>query len=95
MNFTMFKPGDVVTVQPLEHSYWMDVLEHKKDQFTVKSVTPSCYPCCAGHPQQLLMTDGTHASGAWFDPLIKEKVWCSGKHYGSDFDTEYYEEGES
>lgn len=82
MKYTMFKPGDIVTVQPLEHSMWINGLGHGKAQYVVKAVTPSRRICCSGHPQQLEMTDGiTYASGAWFDPLITEKKWCDGNHF--------------
>jgi hypothetical protein len=87
MQFTTFKPGDIVTVQPSEHWFWMDGLNHAKAQFVVKETYENEKICCAGHPQGLVMTDGqTVASGAWFDPLIIEKKWCNEKHSYSDYD---------
>lgn len=81
-----FKSGYVVTVV-IEHEFWMSMLDHDTDTYTVASVGINHLPCCAGHLQYLIMTDGSRASAAWFDPDLvgKPKVWCSGRnHYPNE-----------
>ena len=65
--YTIFKVGDVVEVIPSEKSFWVSILNHIETSFTVAEVYESGCIYCAGHPQQLRMTDGTVASGSWFD----------------------------
>lgn len=79
----IFKVGDVVTVRKDERHCWVKVLAHDTDTYTIKNITTPEFPCCVGHSQSLEMTDGTHASGAWFDSDLdgKPKKWCSGHGY--------------
>lgn len=68
--YITFKPGDEVCVIPEELAYW-NMLNNRDGQkpshFVVASVRDAPCKYCAGHPQQLTMTDGTSASGKWFD----------------------------
>lgn len=84
----IFKVGDVVTVRKDELKFWLEVLEHKETSFTVASFTWADLPCCVGHSQSLVMTNGEHYSGAWFDHDLdgKPKQWCHGNHYGESDD---------
>ena len=66
--YTVFKPGDVVTVIPEEQRTWTFGLDNPVTRFTVARVSAARCPHCTGHIQHLHMTDGTVASGAWFDP---------------------------
>lgn len=88
----LFQVGDKVEVVN-EIDVWLGVLNHTETKYEVAAVLPNRLVCCAGHLQHLIFTDGTRASGSWFDPDLvgKPKVWCSSENHGGNFfdDDEY------
>lgn len=80
----VFKPGDEITVRPDKKDFWLNGLEHKETTYTVREVSYATFPCCVGHVQSLVSTNGNHFSAAWFDMDLvgKPEAWCHGNHYG-------------
>lgn len=82
----IFKPGDKVSVV-VGCDTWLSMsITHGKTEYEVESARGSdpAYFCCTGHRQHLTMTDGTQASGQWFDPdLVGVKIEACTKHGGA------------
>lgn len=68
----IFKPGDEVTVVN-DRSCWCSTINpDRKITYVVESVRKNHNASRTGaaHTQNLTMTDGTSASGYWFDPNL-------------------------
>ena len=76
--FNKFKINDEVEVIPSELSMWKNVLNHDRTKYRVVGISSNDRICCAGHPQHLILDEGTQASGAWFDSNCSEPLMCSG-----------------
>jgi hypothetical protein len=76
--FHKFAENELVEVIPSKLNEWNNLLNHERNSFRVVGVSMNRLICCAGHPQSLVLDDGSHASGAWFDSNCAGIAMCPG-----------------